>query len=97
MPVISGLTDPKMVKYFHQGKSDRWVAERFGISVQVVSARRQRLGLLRKPISRQANEALATRWKIKAEKNLGSHHNAHAAKSLKIYLRMRLGDASLSD
>ncbi|MEU5166808.1 hypothetical protein [Streptomyces mutomycini] len=97
MPIISGLTDPLLVKLFHTGSSDKEIAERYGISVQAVSKRRMKLGLIRKPVSRQVNEALAERWKIWSPKEGTGHHNAYSAKALKVWLRMRLGDDSLSE
>lgn len=97
MPVISGLTDPTLVKLFHMGQTDKQIADTYGISVQAVSARRMRLGLVRKQISRQVNEGLAARWTIHTTQGRGSHHNLHAAKCLKVWLRLRLGDESLSE
>ncbi|KQX43529.1 hypothetical protein ASD97_26000 [Streptomyces sp. Root63] len=96
MPVISGLTDALLVKSFHRGLTDKAIAEEFGISVQAVSKRRMKLGLVRKPISRKVNEGLAARWSIWAPKEGTGHHNAYSAKALKVWLRMRLGDATLS-
>lgn len=96
MPIISGLTDPLLVKYFHMGRTDREIAEQYKISVAAVSKRRMKLGLVRKPVSRQVNEALAERWKIWSPKEGTGHHNAYSAKALKVWLRMQLGDTSLS-
>lgn len=97
MPVDTGLTKPLLVKYFHQGKSDKWIADQFHITVQAVSERRVKLGLVRKPVSRQVNDYLATRWNIWSPKEGAGHHNAHSAKALKVWLRLRLGDPNLSD
>lgn len=97
MPVISGLTDPILVKLFHMGQTDKQIAETYGISVQAVSARRTRLGLVRKRFSRQVNEGLATRWTIHTTQGRGSHHNHHAIKCLRVWLRFRLGDQDLSE
>jgi hypothetical protein len=97
MPIISGLTDALMVKHFHTGQTDKQIAEQYNISVAAVSKRRMKLGLIRKPVSRQVNEALAERWKIWAPKTGTGHHNAYSAKALKVWLRLRLGDDSLSE
>ncbi|MEU9258990.1 hypothetical protein AB0D68_10950 [Streptomyces sp. NPDC048212] len=97
MPIISGLTDPLLVKLFHTGSTDKEIAEEYGISVQAVSKRRMKLGLIRKPVSRQVNDGLSWRWeRIWSPKEGTGHHNAYSAKALKVWLRMRLGDTSLS-
>ncbi|WP_371665997.1 hypothetical protein OG306_33250 [Streptomyces sp. NBC_01241] len=96
MPIVSGLTDPLLVKLFHTGQTDKQIAERFGISVQAVSKRRMKLGLIRKPVSRKVNDYLAARWDIWAPSEGTGHHNAYSGKALKVWLRMRLGDSGLS-
>lgn len=95
MPFDSGLTDALLVKYFHTGKSDKWIAERHGITVQAVSKRRKKQGLLRKPVVNQVSEALGKRWTVYTTPNRGSHHSAHQIKSLRFWLRRRLGDQTL--
>ncbi|WP_327259933.1 hypothetical protein [Streptomyces sp. NBC_01240] len=97
MPIISGLTDSLLEKLFHTGLSDKEIAGRFGISVQAVSKRRMKLGLIRKPTSRQVNNWLATRWDIWAPNEGTGHHNAYSGKALKVWLRLRLGDTTLSE
>ncbi|MFE8916866.1 hypothetical protein [Streptomyces globisporus] len=93
MPVKSGLTDYQMTKLYHAGVTDAQIAEMYGISVSAVGARRRRLNLPRKRIAQQVNEALISRWGVIPDK---SHHIEHTAKALKTYLRMRLGDSSVS-
>lgn len=96
MPVISGLTDPLLVKLFHRGDSDKAIAAEFGISPQAVAKRRMKLNLVRKPVSRQVSEYLAHRWTIYTKQYEHSHHNAYSAKRLREWLRWRLGDDKLS-
>src|SRR5690606_26025691 len=100
MPVDTGLTDALLVKLYHLGKSDAEIAEEYEITVQAVNKRLNKMGLTRrtKP-NRQVNEWLAYRWDIKASKVGGpdSHHQRYSAKRLKVWLRMRLGDDTLSD
>lgn len=97
MPVISGLTDPVMVKLFHRGFTDKQIAAEYGISASAVGTRRRRLGLYPKPVSNQVNEGLSRRWDIWSSKEGTAHHNLHSAKALKVWLRLQLGDASLSE
>jgi len=98
MPIISGLTDHLLVKHFHAGMTDQEIAKLYGISVQAVAKRRMKpnLRLVRNPISREVNEYLAYRWKIWAPKEGTGHHNSYSAKALKVWLRRRLGDQTLS-
>lgn len=96
MPIDSGLTDATLVKLFHLGYEDKQIAKQYGITVQAVSKRRVRLGLIRKPVSRQVNEALRERWKIFTTQDAESHHMRYSAKALKVWLRRQLGDDKLS-
>lgn len=96
MPVISGLTDPVMVKLFHRGWTDQRIADEYGISPSAVGQRRRRLGLYPKPTSNRVNEGLSRRWNIWSAKEGTAHHNLHSAKALKVWLRLQLGDTSLS-
>lgn len=96
MPIDTGLTDALLVKLFHLDKSDAEIAEQFGITVQAVSKRRMKLDLVRKPVSRQVNEWLATRWKVFSPQEGTGHHNRYSAKALRVWLRRRLGDTTLS-
>jgi predicted transcriptional regulator len=98
MPVITGLTDQILIKLFHTDWSDKMIAEEYGISVQAVSKRRTKLGLIRRPVSRQVNEWLRARWPdMVSTKGSDSHHNDHSAQRLREFLRLQLGDKTLSD
>lgn len=97
MPVISGLTDPVMVKLFHKGWTDREIAEEYGITPSAVGQRRRKLGLHPNPVSLQVNKDLSVRWDIWSAKEGTAHHNLHSAKALKIWLRIQLGDTTLSE
>ncbi|MGC9439270.1 helix-turn-helix transcriptional regulator [Streptomyces sp. WG5] len=97
MPIDSGLTDALLVKYFYLGLTDKEIAKKHGITPQAVVKRRKKQGLFRKPVSMQVNEYLSQRWDIWAPKEGTGHHNLHSAKALKVWLRCRLGDDTLSD
>ncbi|MEU0912148.1 hypothetical protein [Streptomyces althioticus] len=92
MPVITGLTDALLIKYFHLGMSDQEIAEKHGITVQAVSKRRVPLGLFRKPVSRQVNDWLSERMEVKTSQWGPSHHKKYSSKRLREWLRLRLGD-----
>jgi hypothetical protein len=96
MPIDTGLTDAILVKLFHLGKTDREIADQYGVTVQAVSKRRVKLDLIRKPVSRQVNEWLATRWQVFSPQEGTGHHNRYSAKALRVWLRRRLGDDTLS-
>lgn len=96
MPVSALPTDAVLVKLFHLGVPDRKIAEDYGVTVQAVNKRMVKLGLYRKPVSRQVNEYLAHRWKIYTTQGADSHHLRYSAKALKVWLRRRLGDDKLS-
>lgn len=97
MPTISALPDARLVKLFHTGWSDRQIAEEYGISVQAVSKRRVKMGLVRKRIARQVSDSLAERWDILTPARGKAHYSEHSARMLKIYLRLRMGDTALSE
>ncbi|BET51783.1 hypothetical protein RGQ21_67650 [Kitasatospora aureofaciens] len=92
----SGLTDATLVKLFHLGQTDNEIAGTYSITKQAVSKRRLKLGLERKPVSQRVNGYLAHRWAIWAPQEGTGHHNRHSAKALKIWLRLQLGDSTLS-
>lgn len=96
MPVISGLTDPILIKLFREGKGDEEIAQMYGITKQAVSNRRTRLGLRRDRIARQVSEYLACRWSIKTTMGPDSHHNQWPIMRLREWARVGLGDKSLS-
>jgi Zn-dependent peptidase ImmA (M78 family) len=96
MPTTLLPPDHELVKLYHRDVSDKEIAKEYGVTVQAVNKRLSKLGLFRKPISKQVNEALATRWSIWAPKEGTGHHNRYSAKALKVWLRRRLGDDTLS-
>jgi hypothetical protein len=90
--------DPVLVRLFHKGVSDKQIADEYHVSVQAVNKRLTRLGLRRKPVSRQVSEYLSVRWKVHTVPRGGtSHHNLYSARRLREWLRLRLGDDQLSD
>jgi hypothetical protein len=96
MPTSLLPPDHELAKLYHRDVSDREIAERYGVTVQAVNKRLSAMGLFRKPISKQVNEALAARWTIWAPKDGTGHHNRYSAKALKVWLRRQLGDDTLS-
>ncbi|MET9816887.1 hypothetical protein [Streptomyces sp. NPDC006355] len=98
MPVDTGLSDALLIKLFHLDWSDKKIAHEFHITVQAVSKRRTKLGLLRRPVSKKVNEWLRHRWPdMVSTKGSDSHHNDHSAQRLREFLRLQLGDKTLSD
>ncbi|MFE4692917.1 hypothetical protein ACFRH6_23055 [Streptomyces sp. NPDC056749] len=89
-------TAAELKKLFDQGWTDRQLAEAYGVTVQAVNKRRQRItgGVL--PVAQRVNAGLALRWKIYTTRGNDSHHVQHASKSLRAFLRRQLGDAELS-
>ena len=94
----SPLTDATLIKLVHLGWTDKQIAEKYGITPQAVNKRLHRLGLKRRstPLN-QMHEILGYRWKIKTTPYRGTHHSRYSAKRLKLWLRCRLGDDSLSE
>lgn len=96
MPVNILPTDAVLVKLFHLGVPDKKIADDYGVTVQAVNKRMVKLGLHRKPVSRQVNEYLAHRWKVRTTTDRDSHHMRYSAKMLRVWLRRQLGDQTLS-
>lgn len=99
MPVSYLPSDHELVKLFHLGRTDASIAHQFGVSVQAVNKRFQKLGLARRTTpTQQAKELLEYRWgRVRWNQDeTRSHHNRYSAKALKVWLRRRLGDDTLS-
>ncbi|MCX4554124.1 hypothetical protein [Streptomyces sp. NBC_01500] len=91
-------TDSVMIRLFHLGEPYKEIARQYGVSPQAVSKRMLGLGLERLPAANQASELLNYRWGSILTSQYGkSHHSHRAGKSLKVWLRARLGDDGLSD
>ncbi|WP_327294444.1 hypothetical protein [Streptomyces sp. NBC_01197] len=91
-------TDSVMIKLFHLGVPYKKIARTYGVSHQAVSKRMVGLGLKRLPAAEEVSELLNYRWGGILTSQYGkSHHSHRAGKSLKLWLRAKLGDDGLSD
>ncbi|MEU1176544.1 hypothetical protein ABZ464_02650 [Streptomyces sp. NPDC005820] len=91
-------SDAEMTKLFVLGQlNNREIAELYGVTPQAVNKRFQKLGLERRPFANDANAEIAKVWKVEATQEAGSHHAMFSIQSLRLWLRLRLGDRELSE
>ncbi|MEU3351283.1 hypothetical protein [Streptomyces sp. NPDC037389] len=90
--------DAELTKLFHLGVSEQEIATRYRASQQGVNRRMKKMGLIRTPLfNRRINALLGGIWDVKTDRTGGdTHHNAYAIRYLKVYLRLRLGDETVS-
>ncbi|MFD8088958.1 hypothetical protein [Streptomyces malaysiensis] len=90
-------SDAEMSKLFVLGVSNAEIAARYDVSVQAVDFRWRKLELERMPVINQANAIIGKVWKVTATQDRGSHHAMSPVQSLRVWLRLQLGDKSLSE
>ncbi|MFE9999817.1 hypothetical protein [Streptomyces avermitilis] len=91
-------SDAEMIKLFVLGQlNNREIAEMYDVTPQAVNKRFQKLGLERRPYSNDANAEIAKVWKVLATQGNDSHHSIYSVQTLRLWLRLRLGDRELSD
>ncbi|WP_333745391.1 hypothetical protein [Streptomyces sp. IBSBF 2950] len=91
-------SDAEMTRLFVLGQlNNREIAEMYEVTPQAVNKRFQKLGLERRPFANDANAEIAKVWKVEATQEAGSHHAMFPIQSLRLWLRLRLGDRELSD
>lgn len=89
--------DDDLVDLYHQGLSDREIADMFGVTVQAVNKRWRKMGMSRlTPENHRVNDLIRFRWNVYYTKDSDSHHAPDASKALRVWLRRRLGDKELS-
>lgn len=91
-------TDAELAKLYHLGVSDKDIAASHGARRQGVNRRMVDMGLYRSPlINRRVNAVINSIWDVKNDgTGADTHHNKYAVRCLKTYMRMRLGDDSVS-
>jgi hypothetical protein len=85
----------ELVKLFLQGYDDNELAEQYGVTPAAVNKRRLILEMRKKPIAHAVNNLIP--WEVKTAHRGASHHNNARLQGLKLYLRKRLGDDTLSE
>jgi len=88
--------DADLVKMFHLGRTNREIAEAYGVTVQAVDQRYAAMGLQRRPIVNQVAHLLAP-LQIISHNTGESHHNEWSMRLLRVYLRRQLGDRTLTE
>ncbi|MCC3775182.1 hypothetical protein [Streptomyces sp. UNOB3_S3] len=90
-------SDAVLAKLYHLGLSDAEIAQQYGARPGSVNSRLVLLNLRRRPVHARVNALLATIWDVKVDRDGGeTHHNAYPIRYLKVYLRLRLGDETIS-
>jgi hypothetical protein len=91
-------SDAELTKLFVLGQmNNREIADTYGVTPQAVNKRFQKLGLERRPFSNDASAEIAKVWRVHATQEAGSHHAMFPIQSLRLWLRLRLGDRELSN
>jgi hypothetical protein len=91
-------SDAEMTKLFVLGQlNNREIADKYDVTPQAVNKRFQKLGLERRPYSNDANAEIAKVWRVVATQGADSHHAIFSIQTLRLWLRLRLGDRELSD
>ncbi|WP_043470330.1 hypothetical protein [Kitasatospora sp. MBT66] len=93
MPEYKLPSDSELSRCFIEGMSDPEIAARYGCTRQAVNAARHRLGYGRRPYVNQANALIGTVWRVQTA---AGHQTQGSIQGLRLWLRKRLGDDSLS-
>ncbi|MET8403477.1 hypothetical protein [Streptomyces sp900116325] len=83
-------------RFFHEGLSDKKIAQTYGCSVQAVNARFTQMGLERKPYSNVATAILGAAWP-REEFDRSKFTRFNRARDLSTFMRWRLGDPTLTE
>lgn len=91
-------SDDVLMDYYHEGMTDREIADLHHCTVQAVNKRFHKMGVTRlSPENTRANALIRHRWPdIYYSQDSDSHHAADASKALRVWLRRRLGDKTLT-
>lgn len=84
-----------LLKLYRDGLSDKEIAVAFDVRPQAVNKRLGLIDIHRKPYSTQARDILETVWPAK-ETQRNRFVGLYAGRSLYCWLRLRLGDTSLT-
>ncbi|MFJ8041196.1 hypothetical protein ACIRBX_11890 [Kitasatospora sp. NPDC096147] len=91
-------SDAELKKLFVLGRSNQEIADQYGVTLQAVAKRLAEQNYYRRPLAAAVvNDILSEAWSILTVDNGPSHHSSSPAQSLKVWMRRRLGDASLSE
>ncbi|MET8702722.1 hypothetical protein ABZW10_28250 [Kitasatospora sp. NPDC004723] len=98
MPEYKLPSDSELSERFIKGKTDSEIAAEFGTTRQAVSYQRNKLGFQVRPFVTRANDIISRVWKVQVlpDSQPGSHHQTSLSQSLRVWLRLQLGDPSLS-
>ncbi|MCX4685462.1 hypothetical protein OG401_14245 [Kitasatospora purpeofusca] len=99
MPEYKLPNDSELTKCFIKGETDTEIAQKYGCTRQWINAKRKKLGFGSiRPFTNQANELIRRVWDVQVLPNSepGSHHQTGPSQALRVWLRRRLGDTSLS-
>ncbi|MFB8199404.1 hypothetical protein [Kitasatospora purpeofusca] len=99
MPEYKLPSDSELSEMFIKGRTDTEIAKEFGTTRQAVSYKRSRLGYNVRPFSTRANDLISRVWKVQVlpDKAPGSHNQTGPMQALRVWLRLQLGDPSLSE
>ncbi|MFJ9771806.1 hypothetical protein ACIRVF_11215 [Kitasatospora sp. NPDC101157] len=89
--------DATLSKLYALGRTDRQIAEEYGVTVQAVNKRLTGMGLARRPVVNEVSALLKQVWTIQSHAGPGSHHDRSPAQSLKLWLRLKLRDQDMSE
>jgi hypothetical protein len=91
-------SDDVLMDYYHEGLTDREIATLHHCTVQAVNKRFHKMGVTRlSPENTRVNALIRHRWPgIYYSQESDSHHAADASKALRVWLRRRLGDKTLT-
>ncbi|MCZ4119026.1 hypothetical protein O3X23_06400 [Streptomyces sp. H39-S7] len=84
------------MKAYALGKGNVEIADAYGVTPQAVHYRFDKLGIKRRPLTTQANELIGKVWKIGTTPDTIAHHGLSAIQYLRVWVRYRLGDDTLS-
>lgn len=82
-------------KFFQQGRTDKEIAEEYGVTQAAVNKHRLRLVGSVRPIARRVNEGLSVRWRVVTGED-SRDQGAGQIRDLRAFLRRQLGDDTLS-
>lgn len=91
-------SDDVLMDLYHEGLSDREIAELYHCTYQAVNKRFHKMGVARlSPENTRVNALIRHRWgNIYYSQGSDSHHAADPSKALRVWLRRRLGDKTLT-
>lgn len=94
---MAGLPeDSELLRLYALGLKNPEIAAQYGVTPQAVNYRFDKLKIKRRPITTQANALIGQVWTIGAEPGTEYHQNLSAISYLRVWVRQRLGDDSLS-